>query len=216
MESITRAKFLTAVVAGLLLPCGAHAQDDNRPIKLIVPVPAGVSLDLVARIISPKLSEVLGRPIVIDNRPGAGGLVAATFAARSAPDNATLFLGFAGTHGFFSSLYKKLAYDPVHDFQPVVGLTYSVNVLVASKASGLHSVADLVEAARRKPDGLVMGSSGSGTTPHLSGAILNQMAGTKTLHVPFKQSPHTELIAGRVDYAFDSVPTALESSAPTR
>lgn len=210
MEKILRIKFFAIGLGVLLTLSSAAAQDDKRVIKLIVPVAAGGSLDLVARIIAPKLSENLGRTIVIDNRAGAGGLVGAEAAAKSPSDGTTLFLGFIGPMGIFPSLYKKLRYDPVRDFDPVVGLTYSSNVLVASKASGFRTVADLVAAARKKPDALTMGSSGSGTTPHLSGAILNKMAGITTLHVPFTVSPITEIMAGRIDYSFESVPSALE------
>lgn len=200
----------TIVALGACIALGTASAQDDKPIRLIVAVPAGNGLDLLARIIAPKLSENLGRPIIIDNRAGAGGVVGAAAAAKSPPDGSTLFFGFAGTHGIFSSLYKRLPYDPVKDFEPIVGLTYSANVLIASKASGFRTVTDLVEAARKKPDGLTMGSSGSGTTLHLSGAILNKMAGVKTLHVPFKANPVTEVMAGRVDYAFESIPVALE------
>ncbi len=204
----------------------AHAQD--KPIlRIIVPTAAGHGLDMLARIIAPKLAENLGRNIIVDNKAGAGGLIGAQVAAKSAPDGNTLFFGFAGTHGIFSSLYRKLPYDPVLDFEPVVALTYSSNVLIASKESSFKSVSELVEAARKKPDALTMGSSGSGNTPHLSGAILNKMAGIKTLHVPFKTNPITEVMAGRVDYAFESTlvaaefikadkVTALAVTAPTR
>lgn len=210
MQIIRRRLLCTLGLATAILAPAVHAQDNKQILKIIVPVPAGHGLDMLARIIAPRLSENLGRTIVIDNRVGAGGLVAAQFAARSAPDNSTLFFGFAGTHGIFSSLYKTLPYDPVRDFEPVVALTYSSNVLVASKQSGFRSLADLVEAARKKQDGLTMGSNGTGNTPHLSGAILNKVAGIKTLHVPFKSTPITEVMAGRVDYAFESTLVAAE------
>jgi len=211
----------------LLYATYASAQDNKQALRIIVPAAAGHGLDMLARIIGPRIGEQLGRPVFVDNRVGAGGLIAAQAAANSAPDGNTLFFGFAGTHGIFSSLYKKLPYDPVRDFEPIVGLTYSSNVLVASKQSGFKTVADLVSAARKQPDALTMGSNGVGNTPHLAGAILNKVAGIKTLHVPFKTSPLTELMAGRVDYAFESTlvatefiradkVTALAVTAPTR
>jgi len=207
---ITRRNTLCAIALAAALTTSTAFGQDNRIVRIIVPAAAGTGLDMLARIVAPKLSEHLGRNIIIDNRPGAGGLVGAQVAAKNTPDGATLFLGFAGTHGIFSSLYRTLPYDPVRDFEPIVALTYSTNVLVASKESGFKTVADLVVAARKKPDALTMGSSGPGGTPHLSGAILNKMAGIKTLHVPLKANPISEVMAGRVDYAFESTLVATE------
>lgn len=199
-----------AAFLGLGSGTSVRAQEDTRVIRLIVGTPPGNGLDILARVILPQLAENIGRTIIVENRPGAGGLVAAQVAAKAAPDGTTLFLGFAGTHGIFSSLYKSLPYDPVRDFAPIVGLTYSANVVVASKVSGFKTIADLVDAARKKPGVLNMGSSGVGTTPHLSGAILNKMAGINTLHIPFKANPTPEVVAGNVDYAFDSTLVALD------
>ncbi|WP_198083392.1 tripartite tricarboxylate transporter substrate binding protein [Variovorax sp. E3] len=186
------------------------SQEYSQPLRIIVPGAAGQGLDLLARIFAGKLAVLLKRPVVVENRVGAGGIVAAQVAARSAPDGNTLFFGFAATHGILSSLHKTLPYDPVRDFEPIVPLTYSSNVLVTSKQSGLKTMAQLVAAGRKKPENLTMGSPGEGTTPHLSGAILDKMAGMKSLHVPIKTNPGLEVIAGRVDYAFLSTPVAVE------
>jgi len=209
---IDRRHMLTSAIGvglGLASPFSL-AQDSAQPLRIIVPMAAGHGLDLLARIFSVKLAEQLGRPVIVDNRVGAGGIVGAQAAARSAPDGNTLFFGFAGTHGIFSSLYKNLAYDPVRDFEPVIALTYSANVLITGKQSGFKTVADLVAAGRKRHEALTMGSNGAGTTPHLSGAILDKMAGMKSLHVPFKTNPVLEVIAGRVDYAFESTLVAAE------
>src|SRR5947209_4785986 len=128
---LNRRHALYVLGAGAMLSATlAEAQESNQALRIIVPAAPGHGLDILARIIGPKIGEQLGRTVFVDNRVGAGGLVAAQAAARSAPDGNTLFFGFAGTHGIFSSLYKKLPYDPVREFDPIVGLTYSSNVLV--------------------------------------------------------------------------------------
>lgn len=196
---------------GLTFAAGsAWAQDASKqPIKLIVPFPAGGSVDLIARIVAQKTGENLNQTIVIENRGGSGGNIGAQAAAQAVPNGLTLFFGTAGTHGINPSLYKKLPYDPVKDFAPVIALTSSANVLVVNPGIGVKKLADLVAKAKAAPGALNMGSGGNGTTPHLSGVMLNNMAGIQTTHIPYKVGPIIEVIAGRLDYSFESVPSAL-------
>lgn len=186
----------------------AHASD-SRPIKLIVPFAAGSSVDSLARLTSERIAHHLGVPIIIDNRSGAGGGVGAAGAAQAAADGTNLFFGTAGTQGINPALYKKLAYDPVKDFEPVVAISSSSNVLVVNPKLGIKSLADFVARAKAAPGTLTMGSGGNGTTPHLSGVLLNRAAGIDTTHVPYKSGAIIDVIAGRLTYSFESVPSAV-------
>lgn len=183
--------------------------EDNRPIKMIVPFGAGSSVDTLARVVSERMAFYLGRSIVIDNRSGAGGGVGATAAAQTAADGTNLFFGTAGTQGINPALYKKLGYDPVKDFEPVIGVATLSNVLVVDPKLGIKSIADLVARAKANPGKLTMGSGGNGTTPHLSGVLLNRVADIDTTHVPYKSGAMIDLIAGRLNYSFESVTSAL-------
>jgi tripartite-type tricarboxylate transporter receptor subunit TctC len=206
-------KLIQRVGLGVLVAFLAHAafaQDHARPpVKLIVPFPAGSAPDVMARLVSIKAAEQLGQAIVIDNRAGAGGALGAAVAARSASDGLTLFLGTAGTHGINSSLYKKLPYDPIKDFVPVVTLTSSANVLVARNDLGARTLPEFVAMAEHAPGKFAMGTGTNGTTTHLAGIMLNKAAGIEILHVPIKTTSMLELIAGRVDVAVETVVTAL-------
>jgi tripartite-type tricarboxylate transporter receptor subunit TctC len=202
-----------ALAAGLTLALAALSTTasaaDNRPIKMIVPFGAGSSVDTLARVVAERISHHLGTSIVIDNRAGAGGGVGASSAAQTAPDGTNLFFGTAGTHGINPALYKKLGYDPVKDFEPIIGITTSSNVMVVDPKLGFKSLADFVARAKANPGTLTMGSGGNGTTPHLSGVLLNRAAGIETTHVPYKSGAMIDVIAGRLNYSFESVPSAV-------
>lgn len=201
---------LAAGVALWLGVCAPRAAaQDSQPIKMIVPFAAGSSVDILARVIADKTAHYLGQPIVIDNKAGAGGGVGAAAAAHSPPNGLNLFFGTAGTHGINPSLYGKLPYNPVKDFDPVAAVSSSANVLVVSPALGAKSLADLVAMAKAAPGKLMMGSGGNGTTPHLSGVLLARMSGIETVHVPYKSGALLDIISGRLSYNFESVPSAL-------
>lgn len=202
-------RMLRAVLAGCFIAHSAMAQGTDTPIRLVVPGGAGSSVDIVARILTPRLSELIQQQVVVDNRPGAGGMVAAQVVAKSRPDGATLLMGTVATHGINPSLYKNLPYDPVRDFEPVVALGGTPNVLVARNGLGVKTLGDFVAAARQSPRSLNMGSTGIGTTPHLSSVMLNKMAGIQTLHVPFSGNAVQEVVAGRIDAMFESTLVAL-------
>ncbi len=157
----------------------------SRPVRLIVPFPAGSNIDGTARQIAPRLSEVLGQQIVVDNRGGAGGTIGATLAARAPADGYTLLMGNAPTHGMAPHLYKNLAYDPIKDFTPIGRIDSASFVLVVTAGLPVQSVADLVAYAKARPGQLNFASTGKGTTAHLSGALFNSKAGVDVKHIPY-------------------------------
>lgn len=201
---------LGAVFACVAL--GASAQGyPNRPIRLVVPFPAGGTTDILARAVSQKLTEALGQAVVVDNRAGAGGNIGADLVAKSAPDGYTLLMGTVGTHAINPSLYSKMPYDHVKDFVPVVLVAGVPNVLVVNPALPVNSVADLIKLAKDKPGTINFASSGSGTSIHLSGELFKTMAGVDMTHVPYKGSSPalTDLIGGQVQVMFDNLPSSL-------
>ncbi len=196
----------TTLMALMALGAIAHAAYPDRPVRLIVPFPAGGAADLMARGLAHRLGSELGQQVVVDNRGGAGGTAAAEAAARSTPDGYTLFFGTMGTHAINPSLYPKLRYDPVRDFAPVALTHTTPRVLVVHAAVPANSVTELVALARSRPGALSYGSAGSGSSSHMAGALFESMAGVDLLHVPYKGSAPlvVDLLAGRVSMTFDS------------
>ena len=195
---------LAAVLFAAIGPASAAFPD--KPIRLIVPFPAGGAADVMARGMAQRLASELGQQIVIDNRGGAGGTTAAEAAAKSAPDGYTLFFGTMGTHAINAALYPKLRYDPLKDFAPI-SLTHTTpRVLVVGPSVSAKTVAELVLLAKAKPGGLTYGSAGNGSSSHLSGALFEVLAGVDMVHVPYKGSSPllVDVLAGRVDLSFDS------------
>ena len=183
----------------------------NRPVRLVVPFPAGGTTDILARAMAQKLSESLGQTFVVDNRPGAGGNIGSDVVAKSAPDGYTLLMGTVGTHAINPGLYPKMPYDHIKDFAPVVLVAGVPNVLVVNPNVPVKSVAELVTLARDKPGTINFASSGSGTSIHLSGELFKSLTGTQITHVPYKGSSPalTDLIGGQVQIMFDNLPSAL-------
>ena len=207
---IKRRNLLVALTA-VLIAANATAQTfPSKPIRFIVPFPAGGGTDLLARALAVKLREALGQPVVIDNRGGAGGVVGTELAARAAPDGHTLLLGSPGSLSINPHL-GKLAYDPVRDFAPVVQATLSPFTLVAHPAVPVNSVKDVIALAKAKPGVLNYGTSGAGATGHIAGEQFKLLTGVDIVHVPFKGSAiaTTGLIAGEVQLTFENLPVAL-------
>ena len=204
-----------AALAALLTVCvsGAWAQAyPTRPIRLVVPFPAGGTTDILAREVGQRLSMTLGQPVVIDNRPGAAGNIGADLVAKSAADGYTLLMGTVGTHAINASLYAKMPYDHVKDFAPVILVAGVPNVLEVNPALPVNSVADLIKLAKAKPGQINFASSGSGTSIHLSGELFKTMAGVDMTHIPYKGSAPaiTDLIGGQVQVMFDNLPSSLQ------
>ena len=171
----------------LLAASGALADTyPAKPIRLVVPFPAGSTTDLVGRIYGQKLSERIGQQIVIDNRGGAGGVVGTESVARSAPDGYTLLMGTIGTHSINPALYKNISYDPLADFTPVAQFGTAPNVLVVHPSIPVKSLNELVAYAKERPGKINFGSSGNGTSNHLSGALFGTRAGLEIVHVPYR------------------------------
>jgi tripartite-type tricarboxylate transporter receptor subunit TctC len=182
----------------------------SKPMRAIVPVGAGSSTDIVHRIVMEQLSEQLGQPIVVENRLGAGGTIGAAAVAKAPADGYTL-LANGSAHTIAPALYKGLSYDPLRDFAAVVPMGITSSVLVVSPANGIKTVADLVAAARARPNALNFSSVGIGTATHLSAERFLASTGVQATHVPFKGGAEamTEVLAGRVDFFFGPIALVL-------
>jgi tripartite-type tricarboxylate transporter receptor subunit TctC len=201
-----------AMSTALAWSSAARAQQayPAKPIRLILPFPPGGSTDIVARLIGQKLTESWGQPVLIENRPGAGGNIAAETAARAAPDGYTLFqVNVANAIG--ATLYPKLSYDLITSFAPVIQLATTPYVLLAHPTVPAKNTAELIALAKARPGQLNYASAGGGSATHLSGELLKSMAGVNIVHVPYKGTGPavTALLSGEVDLYFATVPAAL-------
>jgi len=183
----------------------------NRPIRLIVPQAAGGSTDFVSRLAALELAEAFGQTVVVDNRPGANGNIGMELAHRAPRDGYTLLAGGTASVAVGPSLYSKLAFDPVRDFQAITLLVYSTSVLIAHPSVPVKTIGELVTLARAKPGSLSYASAGAGSTPHLSAEMFKLMAGVDLLHVPYKGSTPgvVDTMAGRTSIMFTGVASAL-------
>jgi tripartite-type tricarboxylate transporter receptor subunit TctC len=210
-----RRRTLAALLPATLLarPALAQGQDyPNRPIRIVVGFAAGGGTDITTRTMLPKLQAALGNAnIVVDNRPGAGGNLATELVTRAAPDGYTLLMGTIGALAINPTIYRNLPFDPQADLTPISMSGNILNVLVVPADRPFRSIADLIAAAKARPDTVTYGSSGVGGAGHLAGALLDQMAGIRTVHVPYRGGGPlmTDLIGGKVDYAFSTAPTAV-------
>jgi len=200
---------LSIVSASALAQANPSGYPD-RAIRLIVPFPPGGSTDGAARVIGQKLTEQWGQQVLIDNRPGASGVVGSEIAARANPDGYTLLFGTIGSHSVSVSLFK-LSYDPLRDFEPITMTAAVGNVLVVNGKSPIRSVKELVAAARAKPASITFASSGIGGAPHLTGELFGLQAGVKLVHVPYKGGgpAMADLVGGNVSMSFASMTSAL-------
>ena len=187
-----------------------------RPIALIVPHPAGGTSDILARTVAAEVSKLLKQQILVDNRSGANGTIAARVVASAPPDGYTLLLATASTHGINPTLYKKITYDANADFAPVALLATVPNVLVVGKAVQAQNLKAFVQYAKAKGDNVNMGSAGAGTPGHLAGEMFQDAAGLTFLHVPYKGGAPaiTDLIGGQIDFLFTTIPAVLPHLKP--
>ena len=210
---LRRAAMLFAVLALVsLMPSGASADPyPSKLIRLIVPFTPGGGSDIVARLIAQKLGARLGQSVIVDNRPGAGGNIGSDAVAHSAPDGHTLILGNTATHAVNASLYKKLSFDVVADFQPVSFIGSGPHVLVVNNAVAAKSVAEFVQMAKHAPGRFNYASFGSGSTSHLAGEIFKAAAGVDIVHVPYKGTAPaiTDVISGQVQAMFVPIAPAV-------
>jgi tripartite-type tricarboxylate transporter receptor subunit TctC len=205
---------VAAALLAVLSPVSVvFAQDawPTRPITVIVPFPAGGTTDIVARLAGVELSRELGQPVIIDNRPGAGGNIGSQAVARAAADGYTLVMGTVGTHAINPSLYKKMPYDHIKDFAPISRVANVPNLLVANPSQPFKTVPELIAYAKANPDTLTFASSGNGTSIHLAGELFKVLTGVKMQHVPYKGSAPAlaDLMAGQTSIMFDNLPSSI-------
>jgi tripartite-type tricarboxylate transporter receptor subunit TctC len=191
------------------LACADHAAAQaypTRAVRLIVPFSAGGAADVPARILTQRMSDVLGQQVVVENRPGAGSTIGAEAAAKAPPDGYTLFV-ISNTHFVSAALYKKLSYQPLNDFTPITQMTSAPNVLVVHPSLPTKTIKELLALAKARPGQINYASSGNGSTQHLTGALFCKMAGIEMLHIPYRGSgPVTaDLLGGQVQLAFPGI-----------
>ncbi|MBU3631515.1 tripartite tricarboxylate transporter substrate binding protein [Polynucleobacter sp. AP-Melu-500A-A1] len=204
-------KFLALIFSILMVGLSYAESFPDRPIKLIVGYAPGGGTDLVARVLAPYLSKALGQPIVVDNKPGAGGSAAASYVAKSKPDGYTLLISSASSVSIYPALNPKVDYQ-LKDFEPVSQLTIAPLVLVVNKNLGIHSVAELIKAAKSSPGKLNYASSGIGSGPHFAGVLFEEIAGVQMTHIPFKSgSPAViSVVGGESQLTFATTPTVMQ------
>ena len=204
-------RMLTLMALYALIAGSAFAQTwPSKPIKYVVPFAPGGSTDILGRTISEKLSVALGQPVVVDNKPGAGGGLGADFVAKAAPDGYTIMGGTISTHAINASLYSNLPYDPVKDFVAVTLLARVPNMLVVNPDVPAKTVAELIALMKANPGKYTFASAGNGTSQHLSGELFKSMAGVEMQHIPYKGSPPAlqDVVGGQVTMTFDNITTA--------
>lgn len=187
MSRILLAVLVLPALLGVALPAAAQpAGYPSKPARIVVPFPAGGSTDLLARLMAQKMSDAWGKPVVVDNRPGGSGSIAAEFVARSAADGHTIFLGTSGDMSVNPSLMRKLGYDAEKDFDPVGQLALSPLLVTTHPSLAIRTVKELIDTAKAKPAGLSYLSVGEGSAAHLAGEMFKQATGTDIVHVPYK------------------------------
>jgi len=202
----------SVLLAGLALTLAAQAQPvawPTKPVRIVVTFPPGGAPDTLARILADKWGQSLGQTVTVDNKPGAGGNIGSDLVAKSPGDGATLLIGTVGTHAINAALYPSLPYNHMKDFTPISFLASTPNLLVVNNSVPAKSVKELIDLAKKTP--LSFGSSGSGTSIHLSGELFNTMAGVKMQHIPYKGRAQAipDLLGGRITMIFDNMPSAL-------
>lgn len=207
------ASFILTALLGLTAASMVHAQDaaGGKPLTLVVPFPPGGPTDAMARAIAQEVKDVLGQPVIVDNRAGAGGNIGADLVARAPANGQTLLFGTSGPLAINASLYKKISYDPLRSFTPIINIGYLPNVLVVHPSVPAKNVQELIAYSKAHPDKLTYASSGNGASSHLAGVMFNKLAGTDFQHVPYKGTGPAlnDLVGGHVSMAFTDVLTAL-------
>ena len=201
-------RLLAALFAALAL--SASAQYPSRPIRIIVPFAPGGNVDITARLVAPGLQEALGQPVIVENKPGAGGTIGADLVVKSAPDGYTLLMGSNSTFSVAPSLYPKNPYNPLRDFAPVIMIASAPFVLVVNPNMPVKDARELVALAKASPGKIAMSSAGTGSSNHLVGELFQEISGARFTHVPYKGSGQalTDLMGGQVSVHFDQITSA--------
>ena len=207
-------RFFLAIAAAIALAVPGLASGQAypaKPIHFIVPYPAGGPLDTVARLLGQKVSESVRQPVIVENKPGAGGNIGADLVAKSPPDGYTILMGAVATHAINPTLYAHIPYDPVKDFAPVTQVASTPNVLVVNPSLPVASVKEFIAYAKAHPDALNFGSGSTGSAGHLAGELFKAMAGVQMVHVPYKGAGPAmqDLIGGRIQLMFDNLASSL-------
>lgn len=208
MDFERRRLLATAVLLPVASAARASGEYPDKPVRLVVPFPPGGGADNLARAIMPKVSLALGKPIIIDNKPGAGGNVGAELVAGSAPDGYTLLYGTNGTHSINQSLYRNLRFDPIRDFTPVSRMTEIAAMLVVNPQLPVMTTTQLIRYATANPGKVNFASAGNGTTSHLSGELFRTMTGIDIVHIPYRggAAAVADLVSGQVQMMIDVMP----------
>lgn len=202
---------LATAAALPLLPTAQAQGFPERPVILVIPFPPGGPTDAMARTLAAEMKDRLGQPMVVENRPGAGGNIGAEYVARAVPDGQTLLFGTSGPLAINASLYRKIGYDPAKSFAPVIQVGHLPNILVVNPAVPARNVKELIAYAKASPGKLSYASSGNGASSHLAGVLFNASAGVDLQHIPYKGTGPalTDLLGGQVTMSFTDVLTAL-------
>jgi tripartite-type tricarboxylate transporter receptor subunit TctC len=205
-------RFFVALAAAFAAATAPSVQAQAWPahsVKMVVPFPAGGPTDVVTRVVSDRLSQALGQPVVVENKPGAGGTIGSQFVAKSEPDGYTLLVATGSTHSI-APYVQKVPYDPQKDFTPVVYLGYATTILLVSPTLGVNDVKELIALAKKEPGKLNFASSGIGSVSHVTSEMFAAMAGIQLTHVPYKGTEQSvpDLMSGQVSMLFDNVMTA--------
>jgi len=206
----TLLKALVGAILGLSTAVVSAQTWPTKPVRFVVPYPPGGSLDQVARALADKMKDGLGQPVLVENRPGAGGNLGADLVAKSPADGYSIVMGAVATHAINPSLYKKMPYDPVKDFQPITLVASTPNVLIVPPDSPLKSARELIDFAKKNPGKLNFGSGSNGSTGHLAGELMKQQTGTFIVHIPYAGGNPAllALMAGQTDLMFDNLANA--------
>jgi tripartite-type tricarboxylate transporter receptor subunit TctC len=206
---MTPKQWMTGLCLALAAGCAAAQGYPSKPLRLVVTFPPGGAPDILARLFADKAQ--LGQPVVVDNKPGAGGNIGAEMVAKAAPDGHTIVMGTVGTHSINGALYRQMPYDMVKDFAPLGHVASAPNLLVVTNDLPVKNVAELISYMKANPNKLSFGSPGIGTSVHVSGELFKAMTGTQMTHVPYKgrQFAIPDLVGGSIQVMFDNMPSAL-------
>ncbi|MBU3624926.1 tripartite tricarboxylate transporter substrate binding protein [Polynucleobacter sp. JS-Safj-400b-B2] len=213
---VLKSFFIAALLCTFAFSAQAQAVQKNtdwpkQAIRIVVTFTPGGAPDILARVLGESWQQNLGVPVLVENRPGYGGNIGADLVAKSAPDGYTLLIGTVGIHAINGALYEKMSFDPVKDFTPISFLASTPNVLIVNKKLGVTNLHELIELAKAKPGQLTFGSSGVGTSLHMSGELFKEMAGVQIRHIPYKGRAQSlpDLLSGRISMLFDNLSSSL-------